>query len=200
LLAELDHRVKNVLSQVAAVAKSSHQGSLTVDEFLQSLDGRIQSMAAAHTLLSQSGWKGVGLGALVRKQLAPYVNGANITISGTDVTLGAAEIQAVARVLHELATNAAKYGALSVPNGRVSVIWDRTPNGHAENLEFVWRERDGPPAVLAKRVGYGTNLIRNLIPHELGGKVDLVFGADGVSCRIECPVDGSQQLTGDIQR
>jgi two-component sensor histidine kinase len=147
-------------------------------------------MAAAHTLLSQSGWKGVGLDVLVRNQLAPYVNGTNIIISGRDIVLGAAETQAVARVLHELATNAAKYGALSVPNGRVSVTWDRS-SGNAANLEFVWREFDGPPVVLGKRVGYGTNLIRNLIPHELGGEVDLVFATDGVSCRIECSVDGT---------
>lgn len=191
LLAELDHRVKNILSQVAAVAKSSHRGSLTADAFLQSLDGRIQSMAAAHTLLSQSGWKGVGLDVLVRNQLAPYVNGTNIFISGTDIILGAAETQAVARVLHELATNAAKYGALSVPNGRVSVTWDRRSNGSSANLEFGWREFDGPPVVLGKRVGYGTDLIRNLIPYELGGEIDLVFGINGVSCRIECSLDGS---------
>ena len=148
-------------------------------------------MAAAHTLLSQNGWKGVGLDVLVRNQLAPYVNGTNIIISGTDITLGAAETQALARVLHELATNAAKYGSLSVPNGRVSVTWDRRSNGDAASLGFVWREFDGPPVVLGKRVGYGTDLIRNLIPYELGGEVDLVFGTNGVSCRIECSVDGT---------
>ncbi|BCG78970.1 PAS domain S-box protein [Mesorhizobium sp. 113-3-3] len=193
LLAELDHRVKNILAQVAAVAKSSHQGSLTADTFLQSLDGRIQCMAAAHTLLSQGGWKGVGLDVLVRNQLAPYVNGTNIIISGPDIILGAAETQAVARVLHELATNAAKYGALSVPNGRVSATWNRGSNGDAANLEFVWRELDGPTVVVGKRVGYGTDLIRNLIPFELGGEVDLAFGTDGVSCRIECSVDGTNR-------
>ncbi|APG09715.1 hypothetical protein BKD09_15355 [Bradyrhizobium japonicum] len=200
LLAELDHRVKNILSQVAAVAKSSYQGSLTADAFLQSLDGRIQSMAAAHTLLSQNGWKGVGLDVLVRNQLAPYVNGTNIIIGATDMILGPAETQAVARVLHELATNAAKYGSLSVPNGRVSVTWDRRSNGDAASLEFVWREFDGPPVVLGKRVGYGTDLIRNLIPHELGGEVDLVFGTDGVSCRIECSVDGTNCYRGHSQK
>ena len=113
LMAELDHRVKNILAQVAVVAKSTRQGSRSVDEFLRSLDGRIQSMAAAHTLLSQSGWQGVGVDALVRNQLAPYATDTNITISGTDVILAAAEVQALTRVLHELATNAAKYGALS---------------------------------------------------------------------------------------
>jgi PAS domain S-box-containing protein len=191
LLAELDHRVKNILYQVSAVVKSSHQGSLTAEAFLQSIDGRIRSMAAAHTLLSQSGWTRVDIDVLVRNQLAPYLNFANIGFGGTDITLGAIETQALARVLHELATNAAKYGALSVPDGRVSVTWDRRSNGNEARLEFEWRESDGPAVGHAKPVGYGTNLIRNLIPHELGGEVDLVFGTNGVTCRIECPVDGA---------
>jgi PAS domain S-box-containing protein len=200
LIAELDHRVKNVLAQVAVVAKSSRQGSPSVDEFLRSLDGRIQSMATAHTLLSQSGWQGVGLDALVRKQLAPYASGTNITISGTDVILAAAEIQAVARVLHELATNAAKYGALSVPDGRVLVTWNRRPNGDATKLKFVWRELGGPPVAPKSQLGYGTTLIRDLIPHELGGTVDLVFASDGVSCRIEFPVYERELPAGDVGR
>src|SRR5262249_37776351 len=127
LVAELDHRVKNILAQVAVVAVSTRQCSHSIDEFLRSLNGRIQSMAAAHTLLSKSGWQGVGLDALVRNQLAPYATDTNITISGTDVMLTAAEVQAVARVMHELVTNAAKYGALSIPGGHVSVNWDRKP-------------------------------------------------------------------------
>jgi two-component sensor histidine kinase len=157
-------------------------------------------MATAHTLLSQSGWQGVGLDALVRKQLAPYASGTNITISGTDIVLAAPEIQAVARVLHELATNAAKYGALSLPNGRVLVTWNRKPNGDATKLKFVWRELDGPPVTPKTQVGYGTTLIRDLIPHELGGTVDLVFASDGVNCRIEFPVYERELPTGDIGR
>ena len=114
LIAELDHRVKNILAQVAVVAKSTRQGSSSVDEFLRSLDGRIQSMAAAHTLLSQSGWQGVGVDALVRKQLAPYATDTNMTISGTDVTLAAAEVQALTRVLHhELASECCEHMARS---------------------------------------------------------------------------------------
>ena len=189
LMAELDHRVKNVLARVDMVAMSSRNGSSSIDEFTLSLKGRIQSMAAAHVLLSQKGWRGVGLEALVRNQLAPYAADANIAIHGTDVMLTAAAIQALGMVLHELVTNAAKYGALSVPTGRVTVSWDRKPNGHAANLVFAWHEFGGPPVVVEGKTGYGTRLIRGLVPHELGGTVDLEFAAEGVSCRIELPLE-----------
>jgi PAS domain S-box-containing protein len=188
LVAELDHRVKNVLAQVAVVAVSTRHGSRSIDEFLRSLNGRIQSMSAAHTLLSKSGWQNVGLDALVRNQLAPYATGTNITISGTDIMLTAAEIQAVARVLHELVTNAAKHGALSIPSGHVSVGWNRKSNDDGANLMLVWQELNGPLVKSEVQSSYGTNLIRNLIPHELGGKVDLVLASEGVSCRIEIPI------------
>jgi PAS domain S-box-containing protein len=188
LVAELDHRVKNILAQVAVVAMSTRQGSRSIDEFLQSLNGRIQSMAAAHTLLSKSGWQSVRLDALVRNQLAPYATDTNVAISGTDVMLIAAEIQAVARVLHELVTNAAKYGALSIPGGHVSVSWNPKQNGDGENLVLVWQEHGGPLVKSEIQSSYGTNLIRNLIPHELGGMVDLKFASEGVSCRIEIPM------------
>jgi len=188
LVAELDHRVKNVLAQVAVVAASTRQGSRSIDEFLRSLNGRIQSMAAAHILLSKSGWASVGLDALVRNQLAPYATDTNVTISGTDIMLTAAEVQAVARVLHELVTNAAKHGALSMPGGHVSVNWNRKPNGDCANLMLVWQEHGGPPVKSEIQSSYGTNLISNLIPHELGGKIDLVLASEGVSCRIEIPI------------
>jgi PAS domain S-box-containing protein len=188
LLSELDHRVKNVLAEVAVVAASTRQGSPSIDEFVRSLDGRIQSMAAAHDLLSQSGWQSVGLDALVRNQLTPYATETNLAIRGPTVVLTTAEIQAVARVLHELATNAAKYGALSRFGGQISVSWKRKPNGHTTNLVLVWRELGGPPVVSEVRSSYGTNLIRNLIPHELGGTVDLVLAAEGVNCTIEFPL------------
>jgi two-component sensor histidine kinase len=170
------------------VAVSSRNGSSSIDEFTRSLKGRIQSMAAAHVLLSQKGWRGVGLHALVRSQLAPYAADANIAINGTDVILTAAAIQAMGMVLHELVTNAVKYGALSVPSGRMTVSWERRPNEHAANLVFAWREFGGPQTAVDTKSGYGTRLIRELVPHELGGTVDLEFAAEGVSCRIEFPL------------
>src|SRR6266446_10555013 len=175
LIAELDHRVKNVLARVAVVAMHTRRGSGTMDDFVQALNGRIQSMAAAHMLLSQSRWCRVGLTDLVRRQLAPYTTDTNSTICGPEVMLTPAETQAVAMVIHELVTNAAKYGALSSPNGRVSVSWDRTGADAAMILRITWRELGGPPVTAPVQSGYGSSLIRDLIPHELGGTIDLVF-------------------------
>ena len=188
LIAELDHRVKNTLAQVVRVVASTRQGSGSIDDFVRSLGGRIQSMEAAHTLLSKSSWRSVGLDALVRTELAPYTTGTNVKISGTDVMLTPAETQALAKVLHELATNAAKYGALSIPRGEVSVSWDRKPNGQKATLIMEWRELGGPPVASRIQSSYGTDLIRGLIPHELGGRVDLAFPKEGVNCRIEFPL------------
>jgi PAS domain S-box-containing protein len=201
LIGELDHRVKNVLARVAAVIRQTRRRSGTTDEFVKSLDGRIQSMATAHTLLSQSRWYGVGLTDLVRRQLAPYTTDANTTISGPDVILTSAETQAVAMVIHELVTNAAKYGALSSPDGSVSVSWDRTGADAAAILTITWRELGGPPIAAPVQSGYGSSLIRDLIPHEIGGTVDLIFSPDGACCKIEIPLEeGAKLLREDALR
>jgi PAS domain S-box-containing protein len=190
LISELDHRVKNVLARVAVVALYTRQGSRSMDEFVQALDSRIQSMADAHALLSHSRWLGVGLADLVRRQLAPYTTTTNTVIGGPDITLSAAATQGVAMVLQELVTNAVKYGALSTSNGRVTVGWERRSVREAGvRLVIAWRETGGPPTTAPSRSSYGTNLIRGLIPRELGGTVDLVFASDGVCCDIEIPLE-----------
>jgi PAS domain S-box-containing protein len=189
LIAELDHRVKNVLARVAVVATYTRQGSSTMDEFIQALDRRIQSMAVAHELLSQGHWQGVRLADIVHHQLAPYATDANTTTGGPDITLTAAATEALGMVLHELVTNASKYGALSIPDGRVSVSWEcRNSGDAATSLMIVWRETGGPPVSAPTQYGYGTSLIRDLIPHELGGTVDLAFSSAGVCCTIEIPL------------
>jgi two-component sensor histidine kinase len=146
-------------------------------------------MAAAHSLLSQNRWYDVGLTDLIRHQLAPYTNDANTTLCGPEVMLTSAETQAVAMVIHELVTNAAKHGALSSPNGKVSVIWERTGADAAAILTITWRELGGPAIAAPVQSGYGSSLIRDLIPHELGGTVDLMFASDGACCKIEIPLE-----------
>jgi len=189
LVAELDHRVKNVLARVGVVAMYTREGSGTIDEFMEALDRRIQSMAVAHELLSQGNWLGVRLADLVRHQLAPYATDANTATSGPDIALNAAATEALAMVLHELVTNASKYGALSIPEGRVSVSWECRKSGHATSgLTILWRETCGPTVSAPCKSGYGISLICELIPHELGGIVDLAFPPEGVSCTIEIPL------------
>jgi len=190
LIAELDHRVKNLLARVAVISTYTRQGSNSIDQFVEVLDKRIQSMANAHSLLSQNRWAGVNLAHLVHNQLAPYATMANTMIGGPDVTLTPTTTQAVAMALHELVTNAVKYGALSNPNGHVSVNWDRHQyEDTTPRVKIEWRETGGPPVVSPSKVGYGTSLIRELIPHELGGTVDLAFAPDGVFCKIDVPIE-----------
>jgi two-component sensor histidine kinase len=186
LIAELDHRVKNVLACVAAVAERSREWSRSPDEFLGVLNGRINSLANAHALLSRSRWEGVGLRELVSSELARMSNGNNL-IEGPDVVLAAEATQPLAMVLHELATNATKYGALSRSCGRVSVCWDRESSNPYERLALEWRETGGPPIGVPGPSGYGSSVIRDLIPYELGGSVDYVLAPEGVRCRVEVP-------------
>jgi PAS domain S-box-containing protein len=189
LMAELDHRVKNALARVIAVVESTREGTKSVEEFLRSLKGRIQSMAAVHILMSQSGWHSIGVETLVRTQLAPYTTTKNTVFGGTNVELNSDVAQGIAVVLHELVTNAAKYGALSVPDGRTAVTWAVSRSEtDVSTLKLVWRESGGPPVATPTRSGYGIDLIRNLVPHELGGQVDLMFEREGVCCVIEIPL------------
>jgi PAS domain S-box-containing protein len=188
LIAELDHRVKNLLARVAVVVMYTRQNSGSLDDYIQALDQRIRSMADAHSLLSQGRWHGVDLVELVRHQLAPYATDANTSVDGPAVTLSVAATQALAMVLHELVTNAAKYGALSTPHGRVEVSWSRETQADAATLSVAWREIGGPAITASPQCGYGISLVRELIPHELGGSVDLAFAPDGVTCRVEVPL------------
>lgn len=187
-IAELDHHVKNLLTRVAAVAKDTREDSGSFDAYIHALDRRIRSMADAHALLSQSRWDGVDLAALVRCQLAPNGTDANTTIAGPHVTLPVAATQVLAMVLHELATNAAKYGALSTPHGRVEVNWNHGPGEDAANLSIAWREIGGPAVAASPDCRYGIRIIRDLIPQELGGSVDLAFASGGICCKIEIPM------------
>jgi two-component sensor histidine kinase len=157
--------VKNVLARVAVVAQRTREGSRSMDHFLEMLDGRIQSMASTHALLSRGRWQGVHLADLVCLELEPYMGRREATIDGPDVLLSAEATQALAMVLHELVTNAAKYGALSTPDGRVSVHWRRRLNGGSRGVLAIGRqESGGPPVKAPTRRGHGTGVICDLFP------------------------------------
>ncbi|HWE21584.1 MAG TPA: PAS domain S-box protein [Hyphomicrobiaceae bacterium] len=189
LVAELDHRVKNVLATVQAVASHTMQASGSMEHFVTALDGRIRSMASTHELLSHRRWLGIPLAELVERELAPYTTGSNVEIGGPEVMLNAEAGQTMATVLHELVTNAAKYGALSVPSGRVSIRWRVPLNGSAtDKLVLTWRETGGPLVVPPRKSSYGMQVVRELVPYELGGTVDHVLAPEGAQCQLEIPL------------
>jgi two-component sensor histidine kinase len=188
LVAELDHRVKNVLATVSAVASRTQDASLSAADFGARLASRIQSMAATHELLSCRQWKGISMRELVQRELAPYMGKDNTILDGPDLTLSPEAGQTMSMVLHELTTNAAKHGALSTDDGLVSVRWRQLQNGHAHAcLCIEWQETGGPPVEAGQRSSYGTEVIRNLIPYQLDGTVDLTFARQGVRCVINIP-------------
>jgi two-component sensor histidine kinase/integral membrane sensor domain MASE1 len=189
LVAELDHRVKNVLATVSAVAAHTLDTSPSMEHFVAALDGRIRSMAATHELLSQRQWRGIPLAELIQRELSPYANANNTKLDGPEVTLTAEAGQAMAMVFHELVTNAAKHGALSARKGSVSVWWRWLPNGkEGDRLVIEWRETGGSAVEAPSKSGHGTSVIGELIPHELGGTVDFELMADGARCKFEIPV------------
>ena len=158
LVAELDHRVKNMLASVVVVAKRTSERSGSTSDFIEALDHRLQSMAKAHALLSRSRWQGVSLADLVCQALAPFATAENTMVEGPHVILTAAATQAVAMVLHELSTNAAKYGALSTPQERVSVRWGWRLNGQVPaTLWLGWHEQGDPIVAVPAQPGYDTS-------------------------------------------
>jgi PAS domain S-box-containing protein len=186
LNAELDHRVKNALATVLAIITRTQDVNSSLPSFVAGLTHRISSMARTHQLLSESNWRGVSLAEIVRRELAPFAEG-NSEVDGPSVTLKSEAAQAVASVLHELTTNAAKYGAFSTRNGRVSFRWWWQQNGSHDRLAIEWKEAGGRPVLAPSRSGYGTSIIREIIPYELGGTVELVFVSGGLRCRMEIP-------------
>ena len=188
LNAELDHRVKNVLATVCAIAAHTKDTSRSMNDFVAALDSRIKSMASTHELLSSSRWEGAALRELVIRELAPYASNGNTCVNGPEVALRAEAAQTTASVLHELTTNAAKYGALSKREGQVAVHWHFASRGLAPGpLAIEWRESGGSSVEVPNNSGYGRSVITELVPYELGGTATLEFFPDGVRCRLEIP-------------
>jgi len=184
LAREAEHRTKNVLATVRAAIELSR--AETPDGLKQAIKGRIEALANVHALFVQSRWTGAELSALATQELAPYLAGdkARVRIDGPQLLLRPPVAQAIAMTLHELATNAAKYGALSVAEGQVEVKWSLATGGR---LMLDWCETSGPPVTEPKRQGFGTRVIEQMIMGQLKGTMRLDWRADGLACEITLP-------------
>lgn len=187
LTRELNHRVKNTLANVLSLIALTKRRARGLDEFVEGLQGRIRALSATHDLLTDREWGPTPLRKVVEAELAPYLRGDDLAVSlhGADVDLAPNDALSLGLAVHELATNASKYGALSVPEGRVDVSWAMTEDG---TCRLDWREKEGPPVPTERRRGFGTDLIEKIVAHELGHKVDLDFVVTGVRCTLYVPV------------
>lgn len=190
LMNEVNHRSKNILSVVMAVAQQTVTSSS--DEFLVRFSNRIQALAVNHDLLVENQWKSVDASDLVRGQLAHFAEliGRRITIEGPPLRLAALAAQSVGMVVHELSTNAVKYGALSVADGRVEIAWRIDEADTGENFTISWIEKGGPPVAPPTHRGFGTTVITRMTEMSLGGKVELSHASTGLVWRLSCPAEG----------
>lgn len=180
---ELKHRIGNLLAVVQAIARQTFKDA-DADSVLD-FSARLVALAAAQKLLIDSETRAAMMTDVVNDALAPHFpSGARCSVSGPDVALDGRRSHALTLALHELATNAAKHGALSVDGGRVEVVWTVS----AGELNFLWREHDGPPVQAPTRKGFGWTLINRNLAGAFAGKVDLAFKSEGFECRLKARV------------
>lgn len=195
LLRELDHRVKNTLSTVEAIAERTIVNSgHSMDDFSETFRGRIRALGRIHKELSEQKWEGVEVASLVDQTLAPYDTGGQSSVEGDEFTVPVHATLPLAMALHELSTNAAKYGALSAPEGRVNVRWRIVSREPGEALVIEWKEEGGPRVSPPETTGYGMTFLQRGIEYEVDGTTDLRFEPDGVRCVMEIPLDPSGEL------
>jgi two-component sensor histidine kinase len=189
LLDELNHRVKNTLASVQAIVTQTVRSGRAPQDFAQDLQARLKALSQTHDALTGSRWQGAALRAMLLAEFAPFAP-QQIELSGEDVVLPPQNALPLGMVFHELATNAAKYGALSVAGGRVSVAWSlgQTPAGPALTLD--WVESGGPPVAAPARLGFGARLIERTLAGELGGSASLDYQVEGLRCTLKAPLKG----------
>jgi PAS domain S-box-containing protein len=195
LIDELNHRVKNTLATIQSLAKQTARHAPDTETFIRNFESRLQSLAQAHDLLSKRYWQDAPLDALVRDILAPLIGDAEqIDFSGPAIPVSPRVALCLTMTLNELATNAVKYGALSVPSGRLSVYWTLDETASPPMLNMEWKEKDGPSVRPPTRRGFGSRLMERCIERDLGGKFDLVFDTKGLACKISVGVEPQETL------
>jgi two-component system CheB/CheR fusion protein len=191
LIKELQHRVNNTLATVQAIAAQTFHNSGVDLHARQTFEARLLNLANAHTALTNESWDSVALRDLILSTLRPYgaPNPARFSVSGPDVRVQPKSAVALSMAIHELSTNAAKYGALSVESGRVAIGWTVT-NGR---FRLRWQEHGGPPVSPPTRKGFGSIMIERVLAEQLGGGVTISYDASGVVCSIDVPFDAIQE-------
>ena len=191
LMAELDHRVKNTLATIQSIARQTMLHSTSLDQFRNTFDARIMALSQTHDLLTLGEWRSAPLRDILMAELSPYneIEGERVTMTGVKIDLNSRHALALGLTIHELATNAAKYGALSVPNGKVNVTWDYAILGNKVELRLQWIESGGPVVVKPIARGFGTKLIEHSLANELGAEVQLDFPPEGVRFTLKLPIE-----------
>ena len=187
LMRELTHRSKNLLAVIQAMARQTARYTGSIDGFLGRFGARLQGLAASHDLLIREGWHGASLRELIQSQLVTYFDGDRgpVAIEGPEIALKPEAAQNLGLALHELAINAEQFGALSVPDGRVSVIWGPVRSGDAVTLD--WREQFGPKVKTRRKRGFGSLVIERNLPRAIDANVKMDFDPEGLRCHIEIP-------------
>lgn len=187
LTRELNHRVKNTLANVLSIIALTRRRATQLDEFADGLDGRIRALSATHDLLTQSEWGTTPVRAVMEAELLPYADASDheVDLAGPDVALAPNEALSLGLAMHELATNAAKYGALSRAGGKVTLHWRLISDSL---IRIDWHESGGPPVPQQRKRGFGSDLIERIVAAELKNPVKLTFDPDGVRCMLTIPV------------
>ena len=202
LVDELNHRVKNMLGTVRAVLSLSARTAKDVDAFTETFTRRLSSLAETHILLSEGMHQSADLRRMICKELDPYMAGESTgmgttraTLAGSDMTLPGTIAVPLGMAVHELATNAVKYGALSAPEGRIEVAWRTEQRGGETTLQLEWRERNGPPATEPTSAGFGTQLLQIVLVNQLSGECTFDYADRGLTVQITLPLHGEMART-----
>lgn len=188
LTREVDHRAKNALAVVQTMLRLTRAED--VGSFVRMVEGRVTALARAQTLLAEERWDGAALHAMLRGELAPFLTGQQVSLDGPPTMLPPGTAQPLAMVVHELATNAVKHGALSVPEGRVSVSWYLDSGRAAALLRLRWVETGGPPvAAPPSQRGFGSRVLEGTIRRQLRGAMVLSWDTAGLICEMEVPLE-----------
>lgn len=200
LIRELHHRVKNTLATVQAVVGATARSTSNIDEFYKAFVGRIVSLANTHSLLTEALWQTASLRDILEKELKPYndARGERIKLEGPSVELPSEIAVPIGMAIHELTTNAAKYGALSMRHSKVSVTWDVQDAGDEKRLTMVWQEQGGPSVSQPNRQGFGSRLLHRVLTTQLNAKVEVDYDPAGLRVAIDAPLKATANLSPPI--